>query len=281
MEHDAFSQIISGLFLFIVVLVLIFFKSPIYQLLIGYIGAAVLGLFITLLILRKKKHSSQLQKINRIGLKTTIKNAAPFFLSSLFVYIYYYADQILLFSMKDAQSVGIYSAAYRILTLLISPVGIFLTALLPTFAKHFDGQSITSEIRNVIMINVRRILIWSLCLFTLLMIFSPQIIHIIYGSQYDRAVPILRLLLISWVLLINYSIFVIALQAFNQQKLYYYITLVGAILNVVLNVSLIPTYSITGSAIATVATEFIVGALVSFYFFKKVWYKCKEEKTCI
>jgi len=275
MKLDAISSIISGTILFVLIYVIIYLKFSLYILLIGYISASLIGLIITVLVLRKI-HIFKIVNISRKVLKDILKLSSPFVLSTLCVYVYYYADQILLFNIKGALPTGIYSAAYRILTLLIAPISLFLITLLPIFSKNFYNNTISDVARNIIKHNVKYIFIVSSLIFIFLFVFATKIIILIYGRDYISASLIFRLLLISWFILVNYSVPVIGLQAFNQQNTYLKITFIGAIINVMLNLILIPRYSSVGAAITTIITEFLVGVCIVYIFIKRIWLKYEK-----
>jgi Na+-driven multidrug efflux pump len=48
----------------------------------------------------------------------------------------------------------------------------------------------------------------------------------------------------------------------NRQTLIFQRTLIGAVLNILLNIALIPKFGAAGAAIATVTTQFFVGILI-------------------
>jgi len=274
MKYDAYSYILNGLVLLILVGILIYFALPIYVLLWGYIVSTLIAIFITLIFL-KRIYSFKKIPIKKETFVDILRSSTPFLLSAVCVYVYYYIDQVLLFNIQGPKEAGIYASAYRILALLIAPIGLFLTAFLPTLSKNFNGRSLSSDVRTLILNNIKVIFFSSFVVFLTLFVFSKEIITIIYGNDYIEAILILRVLLISWLILINYSVLVICLQAFNQQKTYFYITFWGALFNIILNVVLIIKYSTLGAAVATVLTELFVGITVSIYFFKNIWYKLK------
>lgn len=61
------------------------------------------------------------------------------------------------------------------------------------------------------------------------------------------------------------NLFGVALNGLGLYKENLYVTFTGLIINVVLNLMLIPTMGIMGAVIATLATEYLVLAGDSFY----------------
>ena len=95
-------------------------------------------------------------------------------------------------------------------------------------------------------------------------IFSSLIIHILYGSAYSGAINALRI--ICWYTTFSYlgSIRNIWILCMNLQKYLFVINLSSVLLNVILNLLLIPVIGIEGAAIASFATQFFSNFIIGF-----------------
>lgn len=93
--------------------------------------------------------------------------------------------------------------------------------------------------------------------------FAPQIILIMFGSKYLSAIPAFRV--IVWVLALNFIGLALphTLMAHNKGK-YLEVSFYATLLNVVLNILLIPKYGIMGAAISYVIST--VCWMVLFYY---------------
>jgi PST family polysaccharide transporter len=272
MKIDAVSSAVSGSLAITIVLALLYTSPTLPSLLMGYIISSIVALVVTVILI-KRIHAFHYLKINRRRIKEIVVGSSPYILSALCIYVYYYSDQILLFNLQGPTPAGEYAAAYKILSLLIAPIGLFLIVLLPIFSNHFHDKKISSTIRDTIKTNILLVFLGSTVTFLALFFSADNIIELIYGSEFEGAGTILKLLLVSWYILVNYSIAVIALQAFDQQHTYVKITFFGAVLNIALNLYFIPLYSGVGAAITTIITEIVIGSLVSLIFIKRIWLK--------
>lgn len=193
--------------------------------------------------------------------KTLIKESWPLILSGLTVTIYMKADQIMLGAMHGAQAVGLYSAAAR-----ISEVWYFIpTAIASSVApaiyasKKEDNESLYYwRIEKLLkVLSVIAILI------ALPMTFASKIVITqIFGNEYAAASPILSIhIWAAWFVFMGVgtsSWFI----AEGLTQLSFRRTLLGGIVNIILNFFLIPTYGGTGAAIATVFSQ----ASAAFFF---------------
>lgn len=269
-RFDFWVQFLSSLFLIVCILFLIANTDKVAVFLFGYIIFSVFSFLIYFLFFIKK---NLLKKLNfDFSLQKKIfKSSSFFFLSTMSVFLYYYMDVFLLYLMKGEFEVGIYSAAYRILALLIAPVAIYLNAIFPIFAMNDNSSGISKEIRMIIKSNFLYILFSSVFIFFVLYFLSDIMIIIFYGNEFLASIQILKLLLFSWLILVNYSIFVISLQSFGLEKFQLLAAFIGVIVNLSLNLLLIPKYSILGAAYSTIVTELFVGFFVVYFFIKKIW----------
>ena len=97
--------------------------------------------------------------------------------------------------------------------------------------------------------------------------FAYPIIKILFGAAYIKAVPVLQIYIwagISVFLGVAVSQYLLAK---NMAKITFYSTLLGAVVNIVLNLILIPKIGIAGGAVAT----FVAYSISTFgiLFFKK------------
>jgi O-antigen/teichoic acid export membrane protein len=91
---------------------------------------------------------------------------------------------------------------------------------------------------------------------------GQRLILLIFGAEYVSSIIALQILVWSVVFIFMGAAFGNLLNSLNRQRTITKITGIGAASNVVLNLVLIPDYSLVGASIATVATEFLAFALL-------------------
>jgi O-antigen/teichoic acid export membrane protein len=89
-------------------------------------------------------------------------------------------------------------------------------------------------------------------------VLAPKIINSLYGQEFAPSALALQILLVMTGIVFIYSVFQKSLIIFDQQKKIFQTMLAGVILNIGLNVILIPKYSLYGAAVATVVTHLLI-----------------------
>jgi O-antigen/teichoic acid export membrane protein len=90
-----------------------------------------------------------------------------------------------------------------------------------------------------------------------IMLLSNNIINILFGIQYQQAAGVLQIYIWATVFVFLGIASSQYLLAENYTKISFFRTLIGAIINIILNISFIPKYGINGAAIATVLSQFV------------------------
>ena len=110
--------------------------------------------------------------------------------------------------------------------------------------------------------------------FLCLMFFAPLIIWIIYGEKYLNVVPMFRIL--SWNYLVHCASNITGnlIAALKKVKINLVIAVFSGLLNVCLNLTLIPPMGAIGAAVATVAVSVTVAVLDFWY----VWHVFRKAE---
>jgi len=88
-------------------------------------------------------------------------------------------------------------------------------------------------------------------------ILAPQIITLVFGAKYLGGALALQILMGALLVIHISNPFVSALFAGNFQKTTFWVTAGGAFLNAILNLILIPKYTLNGAAFATLVTYLV------------------------
>lgn len=98
--------------------------------------------------------------------------------------------------------------------------------------------------------------------------FAKEIIILIFGAKFIYAVLPLQILIVGTVIAGIEKSIGSSLTSIGRIDVNLQLTALGAIVDLILNLLLIPRYGIVGAAIATI-TSYIIGALLTFYFIIK------------
>lgn len=182
--------------------------------------------------------------------KTLIRESYPLIFAGMSVMLYMKIDQIMLGEMIGNKAVGIYSAAARISEIwYIIPATIASSVAPSIYAAKETSEALYYERIEKL---ARLLVLISIVIALPMSLLSPIIITTLFGNEYAAAAPILAIHI--WA-----SIFVFLGVSASS----WYIsegltnlalrrTLIALVINVVLNLVLIPTYGGVGAAIATV-----------------------------
>ena len=101
--------------------------------------------------------------------------------------------------------------------------------------------------------------------FLCLMVFAPLIIWIIYGEKYMNVVPLFRVLSLNYLVYCVSDIMGNMIAAVRKVKINLAIAVFSGLLNIVLNMTLIPVLGAIGAAVATVSVSVTVAILDFVY----------------
>jgi PST family polysaccharide transporter len=185
--------------------------------------------------------------------KTLLKESLPLIFSGFAIMIFMKIDQIMIGQMIDDQAVGVYSAAVRISELWYFIPAAIVSSVAPSIyaAKDNSEGSYYQRIRQLFQILNCIALVIALPMTFL----SDKIIGVMFGSSYAAAGTILAVHI--WTSIFVFMGFASSpwfiAEGLNHISLGK--TVFGAILNIILNYLLIPTYAGLGAAIATIISQ--------------------------
>jgi len=197
-----------------------------------------------------------------------LKNGWPLMLSSVTVMIYMRLDQIMLGELAGDSSVGIYSAAIRISEVWYVIPTIISASLFPSLvAQHQENKK---SFNKNLQLQYDIMVYLSLCIAIPVTFLSSEIVDILYGHAYEGAAEVL-------VVHIWTGVFVflgVASQqwfiAEHKERQTLYRTAAGMIVNIGLNLLLIPKYQAVGAAWATLISQ-AIAALFFDLVNKETW----------
>lgn len=182
-----------------------------------------------------------------------LRDSWPLILSSLAIMIYMRIDQVMIGQMLGDHAVGIFSAAVR-----ISEVWYFIPTAIagsvyPTLILTKTSNEKLYYQRLQKLFDMLTLL--SLSVAVVITFISPYVVHILYGARYAASADVLALHIWAGVFVSLGAVSGIWFMAEKLQKYAYYRTFGGAVINVVLNLYMIPTYGPKGAAIATIISQ--------------------------
>ena len=174
--------------------------------------------------------------------------------AQLLILLYLQIDLVMCGYLLDAEQVGFYTAAQRIVAAVTLLPLVLLQAWMPELARAADGQQRRDALRRFFRVMVLPGIVIS----TAGMLFAPAILQIVFGNVYLEGSTALRILFLSVGFVFVNMALANPLLAWKRDREYLIIVLGGAMLNLALNAMLIPAAGITGAAWATASAEALV-----------------------
>lgn len=165
-------------------------------------------------------------------------------------------DSVLLGSWGYLRETGWYNAAAKIQGMALFPMSLVSTAIFPVLvglrrdsSDRFLGLWGQWAQGTVIFVVFLAGALWAT---------ADQVVTVLYPAGFRPAVLVLRILILKLVVLYAHNLFYHALLVFDQQRRVFAAVLVGMAVNVVLNILLIPRYTLYGAAAAAAAAHGVI-----------------------
>lgn len=245
---------------------IIFFISGHFSLL-WIVGAYVFGGFMEAgvsLFLAKEKLSFTLP--SKKFLKNIFLATLPLTILLVLNLIYFRVDMILLTLFQRARDVGIYDFAYKFFDFLIALPLFLSNSLYPILLIREKNSRI--QIKNISLYTLLFFFLGAL-LIPFVWIFSPFLEFV----KHDFVLSILPLRILSLGLPIFFATNILQWIFITKKKQTFllYVYGISLVINVLLNIVFIPTYSYVASAIITGVSElFILLSMITYLFFAKL-----------
>ena len=190
-------------------------------------------------------------------------HSIPIAFTSLLSMVYLRIDQVMLHKMASDFVLGQYVASVKVSELFEFLPAALIVSMAPVLSVTVDEpqrfQDYTDKLFRYFMIMASGI-----CVF--ISAGSGLIVRVLYGKQFSPAGPLLAVLIWSEIAVFFATVVYNVLIARNQQWLLPIPTLVGAAINVALNLVLIPKYGAAGAAWATLVSYTVAWTAVLCFF---------------
>lgn len=240
--------------------VLIWAPSPVnvaFGVLVGGVG----GYWLVIKYLRRGFNAPLIPQFDLSVQRSLIVMAWPFAIAGFFAMGYSYFDSIILSVIQGSEAVGLYSVASKTMNAFVFIPAAFVAGLYPAMSAAEGNEA---RIRELLQIGLRYLLLIGAPMAAGLYVLADQFVSML-GSDYSEAVLAVKILLPSLPLMFMTYPIGSLLNATGRQSKQTAILGFGLLVNLLLNVWLIPQISFIGASVAwSVANVamFIVGCIV-------------------
>ena len=210
-------------------------------------------------------------KVDLQALREDVAEGVFFSIGSSATTVYNDIDKIMLSKLSDLASTGIYAAAYRVIDVSLTPVRSLVSAAYPRFFR--EGVGGMRATYPYALSLIAKSSVYGALTFVGLWLCAPVLPHIL-GNKYDAVVPALRWLALIPFLRCFHVFLGDALSGGGLQRVRTAIQVLVALMNVGLNIIILPRYSWRGAAWSSLLCD---GLLVVMFWCAALYSRRRQE----
>mgnify|MGYP000106124971 CR=1 FL=1 len=247
--YSLLQNVYVHLVFILVVLVLRQFSGAILYLLVSFVFSVWFVFFIGVWRWARVFGFGFYRAYDRSKIREVFGLSLPMLLNSSLVLTLTWTDSVMLGVYATSVDVGLYSAAMKMASSSLILLMAFNSILAPKVAKLNSTKSY-SHIRSLVRSSNKIIIPLSLVAAFFLIIFTPYVFPL-FGPEFGAAYSIFIVLMCGMVVKIAFGLSEFLLQMIGHHKVVAKISILGVIINVILNAVLIPPFGGEGAAIAS------------------------------
>jgi O-antigen/teichoic acid export membrane protein len=227
------------------------------------VGVVAAGLNAALVALACRGAGLAAPQIDLDAWRRLLVEALPLGVALVLNTIYFRIDAILLSVLRGPEDTGIYGAAFRFLEVSTSFTNLLVLSLFPLLAAASHGHDV-ARVRELAQRGLDLLVLAGVPLVVGTIMVAPSLIRLAAGEAFTASVSPLRIVIVAAALMPVNSLFGYLLIAMRHERDALWLNIVALVMNVALNVALIPRYGVIAAAWIGTASEVVilVGVLV-------------------
>lgn len=199
--------------------------------------------------------------VGNYNLRQHIKPVLVFFAMACAVSIYSHIDTLMLGFLNGDVEVGYYNAAVKVKTILVSVLTSLSLVLLPR-ASYYLTKGKVEEFENISRKSMSFSALLSAPLVVFFITYAQEAVNFLAGTSYQPAVLPMQMIMPSlFMIAMSYPLGIQILVPLGKEQVVLYSEIAGAVVNVIVNILLIPRVGAAGAAVSNVCAEFTVLAV--------------------
>ena len=247
------------------ILISIYADWGLFGISMSYILANILGFVYSYYVLNKHIVKPKLELDWEFCKKITIYSI-PFAVTGILYTIYYSIDAVMLTTLVGDYATGIYNATYKLVTVLTLFYSTYTAVIFPVMSKYYKNDE--SMLLISFEKSIKYLMLVMIPLAVATAFYSGDIIHLIYGHEYDAASSVLSILIWTVCFLFISGACNTLLNASHKEVSVTKIYAVAAVFNIVLNIFMIPHFSYNGAALTTVLSDVLIVIIEAYVIYK-------------
>lgn len=231
---------------------------------LAYVASAFLGIYFVI------RHSSILSATipSRRYYGRLLKYSIPISISGVMILIFTKLDTLMLGFFGSTKEVAVYGVVYPLAEILTAVMVAFGFLFLPILSDYHDDGDETG-MRKLYQTVSKWAFLLALPPFLIMFLFPQTIIRLAFKETYTVGGTALSILAATFFMHVVAGPNDDALKSIGETRIVMVANSVTALLNVTLNVILIPDYSFTGAAIATAVSYGVLNMMYSYWLYNK------------
>ena len=225
------------------------------------IAASVIGWVVSalLMVVMARREVTFSMAYDRAHWLSMLRISTPIGMAYVIGTFYLRADILILSVMSNTTQVGLYGVAYAVITFFLVLPSILTKTFLPGLVK-----ASTDDIEGAVRTVLRYFAIGGTFAATGIMICGPTVVRLFAGKHFEGSVTPLRILGLGLIFIFVTSGLSSVSIARGFGNRLFVMSSISLVINVALNIAVIPTFGIVGSAAATDICEVIAMTFIAW-----------------
>ena len=268
-KYEIYSKnLVETISKIIIVIILIQLGFGLVGATIAYSAALFFSLISIYYLIRKNMpeilKSSKQSRFN----KQLLNYSWPLLVYGVLIMIMGWTDTFMIgYLTKNATSVGIYNAALPIAQLMYIIPYALLILLVPILTETYINKD-KENFKSIYQITNKWILYINSLLLIIMLVFPREIINLLFGDSYVSGAISMTVLAFGYYLSFSIKTAESIILTLKKTRLILLSSIIVIIVNILLNIYLIPLYNINGAAIATAISYILLGILGGIWAYK-------------
>ena len=243
-------------------------KNPLYIIDYFIYGFIFISLFSSIILYFSLKDKNEELEVNynEETIKDIIKYSIPIAISTVSIYLLSSIDIFVIKYYEGSTNVAFYSVAVKVITVIAVAINAISLSVATDIAYNFTNKNF-DELRKILKKSGQIIFYFSLISSLFLFLFCKPILCV-FGNQYlASSTAFIILLAGNLIMSISGNTYIYLLMT-NKGMIMVKLLLLSVLINLSLNLILIPRFGIEGAAIASITAIIFWNFLGAFYIFK-------------
>jgi O-antigen/teichoic acid export membrane protein len=257
LKYKIFVEYVLNPTILLLSMILVFYLStPELAIVFPFLITGIIGSFIASTFLKNVAGTNMLSILHSKIDTKILTYSLPIMFTAIFGTLLHWMDVIMLGYFTNSEIVGLYHPAVRTAGLQNSVFIAFSGIFTPMFSRYF-AKSDNTNMNHIYQLVVRWILTIIVPILILVLLFSKKIM-LLFGAEFLQSADVLIILAIGTSILSFLGVGGAALVVSGYPKLNLMNAIFATIINVTLNILLIPKYGIIGAAWATLTSMLFI-----------------------